>query len=390
MSRPRLLLASFAAFITLFLVTSAASALPRFGEREGLPCISCHINPSGGGMRNRFGRYDYAPMKLPMFTMRNVAPLDVDIGDTLAFGADSRTAYLDVRPPAGTDTRTIFQMQADFYLAARLYKGLTLYYNQGAWGSFEAMGIWQQDLGRPEFSYYVKVGRFMPTYGLRLENHNVYTRQDIGFGPRDRDQGAELGVYLGPVLLQASVLNGNPGELQIDDNHEKALIGRAEVRHRFGKLHMSAGGSIFSNEAGASTSTGGVTVDGRTQMLKWGPHWGAAIGRFAYLGEAHVVKNEPFPGNTQGHKAHSFQSYQELDVLLVKGLELNLSYEFKDPDLDRRNGTLSRVGGGLEFYPLPYVELKTLFRKTFAYQSGPAAEPLNGLTEIIGMVHLYF
>jgi hypothetical protein len=386
-------LVAFATFLAALFTTMAASALPRFAEREGLPCIVCHVNPSGGGMRTRYSHYMYGATRLPMFTPSNEFPLDVDIGDTLAFGADSRTAYLDLRPgphASGSETSTFFQMQADFYVAAQIYKGLQLYYNQGAWGSFEAMGIWQQDFGRPDFSYYVKVGRFMPTYGIRLENHNVYTREDIGFGPRDKDQGVELGVYLGPVLVQTSVLNGNPGDPQLDDNNDKALTARVELRKRFGKLHVSAGGSIYKNQTGAVTNTGGVEVDGRTKILRWGPNWGAALGRFAYLGEADVVKNDPFPGNTQGQRVYTFQSYQEFDVLLVKGLELNINYEFRDPNLDLRNGTYGRVAGGIEFYPLPYVELKTLVRRTHAYRTGPATTGVDGLTEIIAMVHLYF
>jgi hypothetical protein len=126
-------------------MTSTASALPRFAVREGMQCSACHVNPSGGGMRTRYRRYVYAPTAIPLFYPKGAAPLNVDIGDSLAFGADSRMTYLNINPPQGDTISTFFQMQGNFYAGAQLYPGVTLYYNQEVWGSFEAMGIWQQD-----------------------------------------------------------------------------------------------------------------------------------------------------------------------------------------------------------------------------------------------------
>jgi hypothetical protein len=393
--RPNVVLLAFATLLATLLLTSAASALPRFAAREGMQCITCHVNPAGGGMRSRYGRYVYAPTAIPMFYPRGAAPLDVDVGDSLAFGADSRFTYLNVNPPQGAETiSTFFQMQGNFYAGAQVYPGITLYYNQEIWGSFEAMGIWQQDFGRPDMSMYIKAGRFMPTYGLRIENHNIYTRQDIGFGPTDKTQGAELGVYLGPVLVQGSVLNSSVGPTQLDDTREKAFIGRAEVLPTIDRVHFLLGASIFANESGTVTTSNGTTVDGRVQQNKWGVHWGAGIGRFAYLGEADVVRNQPFAGNTQDARQYSYQSYQELDARIVRGLELNLTYEFRDPDLDMASGTTTRLGGGFEVYPVPYVELKALYRRTIGRgplgSDSPAVAALNGLQEVILMAHLYF
>ena len=162
------------------------------------------------------------------------------------------------------------QMQADLYVAADLWQGLTLYYDYGAYQSFEAMGIFRHGLGPKWLEGSVKAGRFMPTHGLRLENHNTFVRQDIGFGPRDKDVGLEGGLYAGPFLLQASILGGAGEDRQIDDNREKAVTGRLEWLQRFGPLRLLLGGSVYRNETGALTDVMGTEVDSRSDHLRVG------------------------------------------------------------------------------------------------------------------------
>jgi hypothetical protein len=384
------------AVTAVMLVARSSEALPRYALRDGVQCTACHIDPAGGGMRNRYGRYVFAPTRLPLFNSSSIPPLNVDIGDTLAFGADSRSMYYYAQPGSGgAKTSTFFQMESNLYAAATLYRAgadggsaITLYYVQEGWMDFQASAIWQQELGRPDISIYLKAGRFIPTYGLRIENHQTYNRQDIGFGPTDKDEGVELGAHLGPVLLQGSAINGTTGMTQFDDNTDKGVIGRAEVLGRLGKLRLMLGGSVYYSETGSLTTVGTISTDARTKNLRAGGHWGASMGRLTYMGELDVVDVDPFPKNTQTSKSLSYQAYQELDFLVVRGLELNLNYEFRDPDLSLRTGTISRVAAGFEVIPVPYVEIKTLFRYSFG--SGSAVAPLDGLTEAIAMVHLFF
>ncbi|MBI2892980.1 MAG: hypothetical protein HYY06_05475 [Deltaproteobacteria bacterium] len=383
-----------AGLVTLAVVVLHATpvrALPRFALRDGVACSTCHVNPSGGGMRNRYARYVFEPTRLAVGVPGPAAllrPLDVDIGDTLSFGADGRTIYYDQSVPGSDGIGSFFQMQADLYVSAELVEGLTLYFDQGSYGSFEAIAMYEHGLGAPGLSAYVKAGRFMPTFGLRLENHNTFTRQDIGFGPRDKDAGIEIGAYLGPVLVQAAVLDGASEDRQFDENRKKAFLARAELIGRVGALRLMFGGSAYANQTGARTEVQGTVVDSRSDHLRTGVHWGLGLGRFAYLGEAAVVKVDPSQGNAQEAKQFSFQSYQELDVRLVRGLELNFNYEFREPDIDLESGRINRFAGGVELYPLPYLELKVLVRHAFG--SGPAVAEQDGVDEVIGMAHLFF
>lgn len=387
-------LAAALAFVAVMLAARASWALPRFALRLGVPCVTCHVNPSGGGMRNNYGRYAFAPTKLPLAFPGSSAlriPLQTDIGDAVSVGADARSAYLDQSPRQGDGLHSFFQMQADLYVAAKPFNQLTLYYDLGAWGgSYEAMGIWQQPVTR-NTSFYVKAGRFMPSYGLRLENHNLYVRQDIGFGPRDKDQGLEVGGQFGPVLIQLSALNGSAGERQLDENKSKAFVARAEAIGRLGAFRLMLGGSFYRNETGSLTDQGGTSIDARSKQTRFGFFGGAAIGRLTYLADMEFVHLDPYPGNRSDSKIRSYQTYQEFDVLLIRGLELTFNYEFRDPNLDLRSGVVHRVAFGFEVFPMPYLELKALYRRSIVSgPSGPEVAPLDGLSELIVMAHVFF
>lgn len=343
-------------------------------------------------MRAQYGRFVYGPTRLPAGYARKslTAPLGLDVGETLSFGADARATYIDQRPgdPSADKLATFFVMQADFYAAFHPLESFTLYYDQGAYGSFEAFGLYEVDLGSPRFSAYCKVGRFMPTFGLRIPNHNVFTRQEIGFGPRDKDVGAELGFNLGPLLIQGGILNGAGPEQKLDENSDKALVGRIQVLLRASALRLMAGGSAYYNHTGKATSVRDKVVDTRTTQLRGGVHWGAALGRFAYLGEADLIKVIPAEANTQDRKQYAYRSFQELAVLLVRGLDLTFNYEYRDADREVASGTAHRISGGFEFYPLPGIEILALYRHSIGF--GPAEQVQDDFNEGIGMIHLFF
>jgi len=368
---------------------SDASAEPRFALSEGLPCAACHVNPSGGGMRNNYGGSVFATTSLPTGYPWDGAvsdALDLSIGDVVSLGGDARLAYIDQRPDDGQELSSFFQMQADLYVAANLFDGLTLYYDRGARGSFEAIVLYEYDFGDPDWNGYIKAGQFMPTYGLRLANHNLFVRQDIGFGPNDKDLGLELGFGLGPFQLQAAVLAGAGPARTLDDNTDKAIVVRVE--HFFGgdDLTFLIGGSFYDNRTGFENEVNGETLDTRVDHRRIGGHWGLSVGRFTYLGEADYVdidSLDPAESDETG-----IALYNELDVLLVRGLHLILAYGGRDRDIDVESGTASRITAGLDFFPMPNLEIMALYRHTIA--DGDLESSNDGFKEVIAMLHAYF
>ena len=121
--------------LTILSVTAlapAAEALPRFAAKASLRCRQCHVNPSGGGVRTRYGAETFAAMALTLpepepadWTRAPEVegatfPLSGSVTDWLTIGGDLRAAFFLFSPSdpnAGEDatrlTTTFFLMQAD-------------------------------------------------------------------------------------------------------------------------------------------------------------------------------------------------------------------------------------------------------------------------------------
>jgi hypothetical protein len=331
----------------------SATALPRFASRTGARCQSCHVNPSGGGMRQTFG-VQYGREELPVPTWSQdlgIEEFTTKLSETVSIGADVRTLYYYQQVPdtgtavAGANQNAFWQMQGDVYLNLRLARNVQVYLDKGLYGGFEVFGLVKV---LPEDGY-IKVGKFVPNYGLKLDDHRAYVRQYTGFSQefgRPERTGGEVGISPGPVTVTAGFYNAADG-FGAGTGNQKSVLGRVEGMFRTGEeMSVGVGGNIFT-----SKSASGV----RTTLL-------GGFGLYSYqdltlLGEADLIRTK-----TGGFTTSGMVLTLEAGYVVTPGLDLKVGYDFYDPDVDILSGAVSRYSLGLEFFPISGVEVRPVYR----------------------------
>ncbi len=224
--------------VVLAAAAGRAHAYPQFQLSNDQTCSGCHISPAGGGLLSENG----------LMTAESISKL----GGAPEFlhGALETPEWLslggDIRAMGGYDQAPqryfwAFPMQGDIYAAAHKSK-FTLYATVGlrpaeegneaatyVW-SREHYVMWQQEEGSPE-GLFVRAGRFMPVFGLRLVEHPVYTRRFGGtpmlsetYGAsasyvKERYEAHVTGFVKDPLIDQVRLSSGGAvyGEYRLDD-----------------------------------------------------------------------------------------------------------------------------------------------------------------------------
>lgn len=377
-------------------VAAPAAAVPRFALRNAAPCATCHVNPTGAGMRNEYGRQAFEMHRLafpPIDRLLDPAPdpaSALPLGP-VTLGADLRTAYVwveELTDRAGGPTNTpidgFFAMQGDLYMRARLGRFFDAYLDKGLTGGYETFL-----LGRFGEWAYAKVGRFVPPYGLRLDNHRTTIREGLTLDATARDTGIEVGTARGGGPVQAAVMFARPS-LSPDRTAPGTwgVSGFASLTRAVGPVRALVGASAARRpeQAAPAAALGALTLD-VTQGLHEtmaGGFAGLSLGRFAWMGEADLVlTRENAPDDTR--TIHTVVAYQELAFLAVQGIEVGGTFEWQEPDLDVASGASWRTGGFVEFFPIPFFEFRPMYRHTEAPGMGA-----DGEDEVTVMFHGFF
>jgi hypothetical protein len=169
----------------LVILTGRADAYPQFQlSRDAKTCTECHLSPAGGEFLNENGT-SVAENISQFGTSPEFMYGAVSLPKWLLLGGDFRSNMGYNHAPQ--NTLAFFPMQADVYGRAT-YEGFTLHVNVGyrpaQYGNEARTRIWsrehylqwQQDPGA-NYGLYVRVGRLMPVFGLRLAEHPDYIRR---------------------------------------------------------------------------------------------------------------------------------------------------------------------------------------------------------------------
>jgi hypothetical protein len=162
-----------------------AAAYPQFQMSRDQTCTGCHLSPAGGGLLTENG-LNVAQSLGTWETSPELFYKAFSLPTWLTLGGDVRNAGGYVQSPE--KLLAIFPMQYEVNARAALPAGLSLYVTGGlreaeygneaathVW-SREHYLMWQQKPGEAT-GLFVRAGRFMPVFGLRLVEHPTYTRK---------------------------------------------------------------------------------------------------------------------------------------------------------------------------------------------------------------------
>lgn len=308
---------------------------PYMSISTGLRCSQCHVNRTGGGARNDFGSR-FAQTRLPL---TNFTYMNRNVTSFLSWGANFRMrgsgTVSDSNAPTDIDI-----LEESLQLEARVIPDvLALYVDQivGPSGlrTREAFAL----LENLPLNGYVKAGKFMLPYGLRLADDQAFIRERTRFNHQTPDEGVEVGIEPGKLSLFTSLTNG-PQLAEGSDSGKQITTTAALIYRRF--------------RVGASASRNDAPLGKRDVAGAFG---GFNIGRFTFLGELDYIFDKP----DDGLEVRQLAGYVEGDFLATRGFNLKATYGYLDPR--RRIGENERVRArfGLEMFPIQFLQFSIFY-----------------------------
>jgi len=236
--------------LVLAVAARTAAAYPQFQLVKDQTCSSCHLSPAGGGLLSENGLTTAETMSqwgtAPEFLYKKV-PLP----SWLQLGGDLRGAGGFDQSDTEDKGFVVFPMQAEVYAAAT-FNAFSIHVTAGMrdpqdgntaktlFASREHWLQWQQKPGEPN-GLFVRVGRFMPVFGLREAEHPYFDRRYGGSPLYGEAYGAAV-EYIEPgyeihatgfihdPILKDSLERGNGGALYAEARITQATIAGVETK----------------------------------------------------------------------------------------------------------------------------------------------------------------
>lgn len=364
----------------ILLIPAWASALPRMSLTAGTPCSACHVNMQGGGGRTEIGwgsmayngAFTYEDMGFSALAEQETNTfsdgafsLGMDIRLQMAkFGAPRVARTGDVVPPE----RRVIPMQIQPYLAIFPTDWLKLYgtYAVGpatfdgklcdptyaGQSCFEAEAIIQPSYSAPA----IRIGQIQPSIGIRHDDHTMLVRGDASaprvpiIAPNYAELGAEL-TYTPKYwfstetgIFRAKNLSEAIANTDVVTETDAAWVGRIQFAPRIKEdwpITTYIGTSLY--------------LAGQFQMENYflGLGWldnGSLMFEVSRSNRGDDVKHETLNMMTM------------LSVQAKEWLIVEARYERAKTTLETGDATTHSAVLGLQFFPIPYVELRPEYR----------------------------
>lgn len=425
----RFIILAIAVLVSSF---SNAYSLPRFALRGGdIDCRGCHVNPTGGELRTSGGD-NFAMNRLAMW--KKGQKFSANIGEGIRIGGDFRSQYLYFADhstgimsasEAGSstirDTTTKVhgaqEMSLPVYIAANFtdattafvkfdmvtqaYEGYALLHFVHSSGEYWESGSTVGDA-------YLKIGAFLPAFGIRFDDHTVYTRggnaslsqfggAGLFWAPNYKDEGAELGVELfDRAFITVDYLNGNElvpsSSFKFDFSGPAAFSLRAVYSNPIIEdlLSIEVGGSAYLHSL---TNYNGRDTSVMTKLFA--VHGGLRIGPVSVLAEADFGTFIPQGSLGKPYADSANAVAVEAAANITQGLMGLVRYDSYSDHVGgvERIRVKDRFMIGLQWFPVRFLEVRPELRLanvTVNSSSDPNQIGDHKETTLLLQTHLFF
>ena len=369
-------------FIFVFgLSLNYLQAYPRFAAYTGDKCMDCHVDPTGGTMRNSGGT-GYAKSNLNMDMFKKIAgktQFSPKITKDISVGGDVRVAQVDNEVEGAANYNSFLAMQGDLYLNAQLSKIVSVFITSGLEipgieADYEVYGM----ISNLPANTYFKVGVYKPNYGIKIVEHRAYQRKYLWNAPYNNNTGFELGIS--PEWFSMNIGLYNPMDLDfLGRDPHKMFVANTDANFGFSNnnFNVNVGASFFNNPHNTRDTSGTQTITAVNQAYGGYTRIGV-IKRIAFLGEIDFQEN-----TSDRPLRRSLFGYAELNFLAIKGVELRSQYEYYDINRDITGDHIQRISGGVGLFPFYGFETELMVRF-------PIEDPEKKNNEFKWNFHFYF
>jgi hypothetical protein len=132
-------------------------------------------------------------------------------------------------------------------------------------------------------------------------------------------------------------------------NNAKAFLGRAEAIFKASEgVNIWLGGNVFTKKSSPGMRT-----------TLFGGFGSVCYNEFSLLGEVDFIRNT---GARTSKDSTGIATYIEANYVVTPGVDLKIAWDFYDPDKDLKTGAVSKYSIGVDFFPLPGVEVEPIYR----------------------------
>lgn len=350
--------------ISALLLQPAANAEPYIAVKKDLRCSTCHVSPSGGGMRTAYGNI-YAQTEFVAHALGSHKPWTGEIGRYLAVGGDARWGWerQDV-PGQPADESTGLEEFLAYVQIKPFPKYFSLYFDAKLRPEDPVIREQYAKLTLPGGKWWLRAGEFFLPYGFRLQDDEAFIRQVSGINYNTPDTGWEAGYESGRWSAQLAVTRGTAGGPEVDAGKQYS------ARVSFVRQDWRIGGSFNFNDAKA----------GDRQMQN--VFAGINTGSIAWLAELDYIIDD---GSPTGRR-ELWASLVEANWGYRQGQNLKLTFEWFDPDDDVDEDERNRASLIWEYAPVQFVQGRLGYRR----YGGIPQNGAQNREQFFAELHLWF